>query len=597
MTDRLRQLAAWFRALDRTVRRRVTALVLALVSASSIFATQHDVGIARDEMVYIGYGKSYARWWIDLVTFEDGVTSKKRITDTFGGDAPTAGNREHPPLMKTLLGLSRILLADKLELTDPVSASRAATALMYAAAVVMLFLFGTHVWSYGVGLLAALLLLFLPRGYFHAQLATFDAPVVTMWLATLFAYYKALGSKRWSIGLCIVFGLALATKHNALMLPGVIGVHYAYLCWRKGGQLAADGAGLGARLGWTVRAIVHVQPWVIVALALGPLVLIAVWPWLWFDTVSHIRDWIGFHLDHVHYNFEYLGENFNHPPFPWHVVFVTTLLTVPVVTLVGAVMGSVSLVKRAIEGTSVQADRAPGLLMVLSAAVSMGVFLLPSTPIFGAEKHWAPAIPTLCLLTGIAVVQASTRCSDLLTQMRWAPPSSASFIRMGVAAALGGMVVTASLGETVTAHPHGLSHYNALAGGAPGGADLGMNRQFWGTSARGVLDFVGQFAPAKGEEPVPVYSHDAQPAWNKYPKLGLLPPGLPDAGRETAGIAKSHIALVIHERHFNRHDYLIWDRYGTVQPSFVLTHHGVPLVSVYLRENLRGKAEAESPSE
>ena len=46
---------------------------------------------------------------------------------------------------------------------------------------------------------------------------------------------------------------------------------------------------------------------------LGPLVLVALWPWLWFDTYAHLRAWLTFHLDHVHYNFEYLGENWNAP--------------------------------------------------------------------------------------------------------------------------------------------------------------------------------------------------------------------------------------------------------------------------------------------
>jgi hypothetical protein len=58
---------------------------------------------------------------------------------------------------------------------------------------------------------------------------------------------------------------------------------------------------------------------------------------------------------------------------------------------------------------------------------------------------------------------------------------------------------------------------------------------------------------------------------------------VPDAGSEAAGIAKSRIALVIHELHFNRHDFLVWQSYGTVQPAYVLTVDGVPLVSVYLR--------------
>ena len=50
-----------------------------------------------------------------------------------------------------------------------------------------------------------------------------------------------------------------------------------------------------------------------------------------------------------------------------------------------------------------------------------------------------------------------------------------------------------------------------------------------------------------------------------------------------AGVASSQLAIVIHELHFNRHDYLIWKSYGTVRPVFVLRTEGVPIVSVYKR--------------
>jgi len=133
----------------------------------------------------------------------------------------------------------------------------------------------------------------------------------------------------------------------------------------------------------------------------------------------------------------------------------------------------------------------------------------------------------------------------------------------------------------MTAQPYALTWYNALAGGAPGGADKGMNRQFWGVAARGVLDALATDPPAEGS--APVYSHDASPAWGLYIKEGLLPKWLPDAGWEQSGITASKRAIVIHEKHFNRHDYMIWNSYGTVQPVFVLRADGVPIVSVYRR--------------
>jgi hypothetical protein len=107
-----------------------------------------------------------------------------------------------------------------------------------------------------------------------------------------------------------------------------------------------------------------------------------------------------------------------------------------------------------------------------------------------------------------------------------------------------------------------------------------MNRQFWGYAARGVLPWIAEHAP---DGNVGVYTHDAQPAWGKYKGLGLREDRLRDTGKEMPGIAASRIAIVIHELHFNRHDYMIWRAYGTVQPAFVLTTDGVPIVSVYMR--------------
>jgi hypothetical protein len=566
---------------SQRARRWVIGVTLALVAASSVIAAQREHGIARDEVPYMSHGVKYARWWIDLASGRDGTASRRHITGTFGGAGATDNNREHPPLMKTLFGMSRILLHDRLGWASEVTASRAPTALFHAAAVVLVFAFAAHLWGSAAGLFAGLLFLLLPRAFFHAGLATFDAPMVTLWLATLLAYYRSLASRWWGVGLAVAFGLALATKHNALMLPGVILPHYAWVAWRRSRAGASSRAG---RLRAAGQALYRTQPLLVPALALGgPLVLVAVWPWLWFDTVAHVRDWIGFHTHHVHYNFEYLGQNYNHPPFPWHVVLVTTLFTVPVATLAAAAVGAVHLAGRARAGSSVQPERAPVLLLVLSAAVSMGVFLLPGTPIFGAEKHWAPALPTLCILAGVGIAAAGDRVCHYLVGRGWIPEAG-NFAGSAAALALGSLVASAALSETAAAQPYALSHYNALAGGAPGAADLGMNRQFWGYAARGVLPYLDRLAPAPGQPPVPVYTHDASPAWGLYRRAGLLGPGLPDAGHESRGaIARSRVALVIHERHFLRHDIHVWRAYGTVRPAHVLTFQGVPLVSVYVR--------------
>jgi hypothetical protein len=108
-----------------------------------------------------------------------------------------------------------------------------------------------------------------------------------------------------------------------------------------------------------------------------------------------------------------------------------------------------------------------------------------------------------------------------------------------------------------------------------------MNRQFWGVAARGLLPRLAAEAPSRGT--TYVYTHDASPAWPTYQRLGAVPASLVDAGWEQSGVARSRLAFVVHELHFNRHDYLIWSAYQTVQPIFVLRSDGVPIISLYRR--------------
>ncbi len=538
----------------------LTAVALFVGSFALILAAQRDHGVARDEVTYMHAGSRYADFWLEP------TTSEKPIKDVWGGANGGANNPEHPPLMKILFGLSEKLLHDKLGWTSELTGYRAPTALFTALLVAIVFGFTCAVWGYAEGVVAALLTLLLPRAFYHAGLACFDAPIAALWFATVIAYWKALASRWWYLGLGVAFGLALATKHNAIILPLVVLAHITLVTIRT------------RRPPWALGAM----------LVIGPLVLYALWPHLWHHPIDHAEKWLRFHFDHTHYNYEYLGHNWNAPPFPWHVAIVTTLFTVPVVTLAGAAVGAVVLAHRAWRKQEVDRERMPGVLLFLSLGASMGPFvILGSTPIFGAEKHWAPGIPSLCVVAGVGLVWAARRAAaPIVARTTWA---SARVITNAAIALVAGAAVLAAAAETAASHPYALTHYNALAGGAPGGADLGLNRQFWGVAARGVTPYLAR-QPAG-----PTYTHDASPAWRDVYRKQHLVDAHPDAGNERGwvssarcqsgpgGIERSDFALVIHELHFNRHDFLIWQEYGTVQPAYVLRTDGVPIVSVYRR--------------
>jgi hypothetical protein len=532
-------------------RNALAAGFLVLATALAMYL-QEDVGLARDETVYMRTGSRYADWWGDFF-----VGKAAPVDKAWGGAMGGDNNPEHPPLMKTAFGFSEKVLHDKLGIATEQQGYRFPSAFLYGVLVTMVFLFAASIWGTPEGIAAGLLALLLPRGLFHAGLACFDAPIATFWLATLLAYWRALARPGWAFVAGAMFGLALATKHNALILPFVVLPHYAWVAIAQ----RPDGTPWYLAL-WRRAPLAPT-----VMLALGPLVLFVLWPFLWTAPIAHGKAWISFHLHHTHYNFEYLGHNWNAPPFPWHVAIVTTLFTVPVITLAAGGLGGGVLGWRAWKKQAADVARAPGLLMLLSLGAAMGPFFLGSTPIFGAEKHWSPAIPSICIAAGVGLVWAARRAAALLPE-RFQP---------GTIAAIAAVAIAAAGTEVAVSHPYALTHYNALAGGAPGGADHGMNRQFWGVSARGVLPWLS------AQDPGRVYSHDASPAWPYYIKWGLLPKGFGDSGHEESGIAASKYALVIHELHFNRHDYLIWESYGTVQPAYVLTADGVPVVSVYKR--------------
>jgi len=565
-----------WRGLCANPARKLVGLTLFVVAFTTVVANQRHQGVVRDEDVYMHAANRYADWWSDFLTLKKHTLTKASITQHFGGKRLTANNREHPPLMKTLFGFSEKLTHNKLGWTSEITGYRLPTALFNALLILFVFLWVERLWGMSAGIMAALLTLLMPRALFHAGLAAFDAPVVAIWCTTVFAYYQALKSRRWCIVLGVCFGLALAIKHNALILPSVFLTHYVLIALHNHRDQLVRGQ-IWRTAG---RALWRNQPWVFPALfVLGPLVAITLWPWLWFDTSLHVRQWIGFHLDHTHYNYEYLGQNWNHPPFPWHVPIVTTLLTVPVATLVAGVIGAAHLGYKAYRRESADEQRGPALLMFLSAGAAMGPFLLGTSPIFGAEKHFAAAMVTIAIYGGVGVVVAARLLVRALGMQRRAVEVAAI---VGVSVS----VCAAALVETADAQPYALSHYNALAGGAPGGADLGMNRQFWGYSARGVLPFLNE-ARRRNKQPIlPVYFHDADMTIGWYQRAGLLDRRIRNSGREGRGIAQSQYAIVVHELHFNRHDYMIWKSYGTVQPVYVLTTDGVPIVSVYARPPL-----------
>jgi 4-amino-4-deoxy-L-arabinose transferase-like glycosyltransferase len=447
------------------------------------------------------------------------------------------------------------------------------------------YLFGARAYGRRAGLVAAVLLGLMPRVFFHSHLSCFDVPMMSVWILCVYVHWRALDTRSlaWALAAGFVFGLALETKHNGWFLPFALVPHALFVQRRE--ILRALGAGRVA------------IPTSLVSMALiGPIVFLGLWPYLWNDTLARVQAYFEFHLNHEYYNIEYLGRNYFGPPSPKSYLPVMVLATVPTVTLllfgIGALERALVGARRCARwvrerlGIGDRAKRASrlwdlfreeprdrletDLLLLFSIAVAIGPFFLPKTPIFGGTKHWLPAYPAMALFAGRGfdrVRAAMGRALPRLDRRRW----------IGAQAGLFASVVLAPLAITVHSHPFGLSTYVPLVGGTAGGATLGLNRQFWGYTSQ---DAATEYLNPKAPRGATVFIHDTTwDAWSRMQQEGRIRSDLRPVGTPQ----EAQIALVQHELHMNEVDYSIWTAFGSVSPSYIVLHDGVPIVSVYRR--------------
>ena len=553
---------------------------IALVYVIWLLATARSLGFSRDEGFYFGASSDYARWFGMLVDSPTKAIERGNI------DAIWTNNHEHPSLMKSLFAISHMLFHDKWKLfADDSTAFRFPGMLMMGLALWVTYMFATRAYSRRAGIVAAIALGLMPRVFYHAHLACFDVPIMAMWITCIYVYWRAdkEGGLGWALLAGVVYGLTLETKHNAWMLPAVFLPH----------ALVVHGHTMSR---WASRSSRVPIPTSLVAMAtIGPAVFVLLWPWLWNDTLPRIQEYVNFHVHHEYYNIEFLGQTYFGPPSPRSYMPVMIMATVPTITLVlfaiGALdRGRVLLSRFSLfvgqtfgrrlawpkEGQEAPRDRQQtDLLVFLAIAVALGPFLLPRTPIFGGTKHWITAYPFLAMLAGRGFDLVWMRI-ELLLAKRTALDLTKRLVAQ-VAVVL--LSFGGALAATIHSHPFGLSAYVPFAGGTAGGADLGLNRQFWGFTTESLAPWLAENSKP-GES---FYFMDtAWASWVRMQEEKRLPPL-----RGVGSPADAELSIVHHEQHMNEVDYNIWTEYRSSTPAYVLTHDGVPIITVYRRSHTR----------
>ena len=500
---------------------RALARALGFATAAAMALTQAPVGFVRDEGYYFTAAQSYEAWLRLLLQ-----APLQAIAQT---GRYWSYNFEHPGLAKLLFAASHLVFTTWLRLLPDALAWRLPAFAFAGLLSYWLCLLGLSR-SRAAGVLAPLLFWCAERTFFHGHLACFDIPICAMWAGVGVAWLRGSGPR-----LGLTYGVALAVKHNAWFLPPVLAVH-ALLLPRE-----------------ERNALLRKLPW----LLLAPLVLFAAWPLLWHDPLRHVRDWIGFHTQHVHYAWWYFGQVLRAPPFPvaYPLVVDALALPLPLVALLAAAGLSLlaGFVRRRLD---------PQRLLELGlAGAALLPFLIRSTPIFGGIKHW---LAFVALLTPEA--------ASLLAR---AAPGKRALLAASAATLLPGLWQIAHL------HPYGTSAYGELAGGVPGAATLGMQRQYWSNNVTAVLPWLNANCPAGAS----VYFHEVNvESYRTYVLMGML---RPDIRYAPAPEQADYVALQWH-REFRDREPETWNAFGTRRPATGLYLDEVAQIVVYARPGLPG---------
>ena len=541
------------------------ALVTSTLYTLALLLTAKSIGYSRDESFYFDAADRYVGWF--KLLFENRGAAVKQ----FAIDSSFSINHEHPPLMKTLFGLSHYQFFEQHHwFSEPGLSYRFPSMVIAGLGIGVVTLWAARTLSVPAGIVAGLSFGLMPRVFHHAHLACFDVPVACLCVSAAYLWSRALEVRklRWVLSLGIVYGLTLATKHNAWMLPFAFVAHG--LCVKGTTFMKAS---------WYQR--VRLLGPLLSLLVIGPLVLYSLWPWLWFDTANRLRFWFEFHLKHEYYNMEFLGFTYWKPPmprlYPWVMTFATVPLTTLVLFLFGGYQGTRSTgaavcawwKSRTQPSLGAARENSDFLLWVICLLVFYAPWLSSDTPIFGGTKHWFTAYPFMALIAArgfesIRLVFARV-FEGLARHRRNAVWASA----LGTALpCLPGLVAVCDMG------PWGLSAYMPIVGGASGAATLGLNRTFWGYTTLALAPELNARAPAR------VFLHDMTlQAWNMHVRDGALEKGL----YGTNSVVDSDMALYHHEPHMGRVEYQIWAAYGTSTPTAIGTYEGVPVVWLYER--------------
>jgi 4-amino-4-deoxy-L-arabinose transferase-like glycosyltransferase len=417
-------------------------LLLFLLGSLTVLADNYwqQVGMAWDEAYYVDAGhKTLA--WVDACRGSQAPPIRGAALDQYW-DAYTYEPRGHAAVTRWLVAAGMLLAPHE---GSPLFAMRLPMALCFGMTLVVLYLLGRRYYGRVTGSIAVVVYFFLPRVFGDAHFALTETPMTLLALLTIYAFLRGLESRRWAVATGVFFGLALATKANALLLPAIL------LPWA-----------LLFRPRDSARNIYSMA-------LLAPLVTLAVWPWMWDKPILHFAEYLVWNFSHSQIGVLFLGKIYTDAtvPVPWHYSLTLTGLTLPVVSLVLVAFG----VARSLH---VVGRNTVSWLILWAAAVPLLAMVPAGTPKYDGVRLFLPAFPFVALLAGIGGA-VLVRMGAFFDRPAQRLPRGQLVLFLVVLA-----VVIEGGWALWSVRPNYLTYFNLFTGGSRVAAFEKMEMTYWG---------------------------------------------------------------------------------------------------------------------
>ena len=516
---------------------------LFLASFMVVAGTAGDYGVTWDEPAYFYASDLHIEWLVDfgqnvLRSDLDKSVQDENIKKAWHWDPYHV---PHPPFSRIVSGITKALFSSYV---DKFVAYRLGPALFFAVLVTVMFLWMAELFGLITGIFSALALFVIPNLFGFAHIAVTDMPLSTMWFLSAYCFWKGIKNWKWSVALGVVWGLALATKFPAILIPIPL-ILWSHLFHRN--SYANN---------------------VFAMLFLGPSIMTATQPYLWNQSGLRVLEFLyeglsrGYRPD-TNFTIYFFGQLYYTHQLPWYYPFFLVGVTTPEPILILALAGVLAI-------PWLQERISAVVLFGLNAALILALGILPGAVLHDGVRQLLSALPFLAALAGAGSFVFGKWL--VAVALRWKRFQSVVNLQAKVLGSLCLLLLFSPMMDLYLCHPFQLSFYNRLVGGIHGAYARGLEMTYFMEAfTPEFLTLLNTKLPANAT----INASFANSMFEYYQKEGRLRGDI----KITAG------------RPFDY--YVLLNRYGPLSPrerSLVNGHFetflsvnitGVPLVSVF----------------